>query len=149
MCSQAVVYAGVMILIVAAAILGAAAGLYIQPRLFAFAIGLSVSGALHLVLVFVGRLVQGAPNEEAVTEVLDYITFTGVHGIWPVMAAAGTGTLFAAVAWSLLRKDTTDTFWLPGDDRGRGRKGLRSMDLVEDREAHSAARERLNSMLRK
>jgi hypothetical protein len=49
----------------------------------------------------------------------------------------------------LLRKDATDTFWLPGDDRGRGRKGLRSMDLVEDREAHSAARERLNSMLRK
>lgn len=137
-----------MILIVAAAILGAAVGLYVQPRLFALAIGLSIPGAAHLVLVFVGRLSEGRANEETVRAALDYITFSGVHGIWPVMAAAGAGTLLAAVTWSVLRKDTTDAFWLPGDDAGGRRNGLRSMDLVEDREVHSAARERLNAILR-
>ena len=87
-----------MILIVAAAILGAAVGLYVQPRLFALAITLSASGAAQLILVFVGRLTKGVENEKAIREVLDYITFADVHGIWPVMAAAGTGTLLAAVA---------------------------------------------------
>ena len=42
----------------------------------------------------------------------------------------------AAVAWSLLRKESTDAFWLPSDDSGGRRNGLRSMDLVEDREVH-------------
>lgn len=148
MCSQALAYAGPMILIVAAAILGAAVGLYLRPRLFALAIGLSVSGAVHLVLVFIGRLAKGRPNEADIRAILDYITFTEVHGIWPVMAAAGTGTLLAAVAWSMLRKDSTDAFWLPSDDTGGRRNGLRSMDLVEDREVHSAARERLNAILK-
>ena len=136
-----------MILIVVAAILGAAVGLYVQPRLFALAIALSVSGASHLILVFVGRLTKGAANEVQVREMLDYLTFGDVHGIWPVMAAAGTGTLLAAVAWSVLRKDSTDAFWLSNDDRDSRRNGLRSMDLVEDREVHSAARERLNALL--
>lgn len=138
-----------MILIVAAAILGACVGLYLQPRLFALAIGLSVSGAAHLVLVFIGRLAEGRPNEADVREILDYITFTGVHGIWPVMAAAGTGTLLAAVAWSVLRKDSTDAFWLPSDDTGGRRNGLRSMDMVQDRDVHSAARERLDTILKR
>ena len=137
-----------MILIVAAAILGAALGLFVQPRLFALALGLAIPSAAHLVLVFVGSLSEGRPNEEAVREILEYMTFAGVHGIWPVMAAAGTGTLFAATAWSLLRKDSTDAFWLPADHIGRRLNGLRSMDLVEDREVHSAARERLNAILR-
>ena len=136
-----------MILIVAAAILGAAVGLYVQPRLFALAIALSVSGASHLILVFVGRLTAGGPNEARVRAALDYITFGDVHGIWPVMAAAGTGTLLAAVAWSLLRKDSTDAFWLASKDGSGRRNGLRSMDLVEDRDVHSAARERLNAIL--
>jgi hypothetical protein len=138
-----------MVLIVAAAILGAFVGLYVQPRLFALAIGLSVSGAVHLVLTFVGRLAEGRPNEADVRAILDYVTFAGVHGIWPVMAAAGTGTLLAAVAWSVLRKDSTDAFWLPSDDTGGRRNGLRSMDMVTDRDVHSAARERLDAILKR
>lgn len=136
-----------MILIIAAAILGAAAGLYIRPRVFSLAVALSVSGAAHLVLVFVGRLQQGRPGGERVRETLEIITFTGVHGIWPVMAAAGAGTILAAVIWSLLRKESTDAFWLPSDDSSR-RNGLRSMDIVEERAVHSEARERLNAILK-
>ena len=83
-----------MILIVAAAILGAALGLFVQPRLFALALGLAIPSAAHLVLVFVGRLSEGRPNEEAVREILEYMTFAGVHGIWPVMAAAAFTCLF-------------------------------------------------------
>jgi len=138
-----------MILIVAAAILGAAAGLYVRPRVFALAIAISVSGAVHLVLVFVGRLSEKKPGYEEIERTLDMITFTGVHGIWPVMAAAGTGTLLAALAWSVARKDSTDAFWFPIVDENDRRNGIRSMDIVEDRAIHAEARERLDAILKR
>lgn len=136
-----------MILIVAAAILGAAAGLYMRPRVFALAVAISVSGAIHLVLAFVGRLSEKKPGYEEIERTLEMITFTGVHGIWPVMAAAGTGTMLAALAWSVVRKDSTDAFWFPTLDENDRRNGIRSMDIVEDRAIHAEARERLNAIL--
>jgi hypothetical protein len=136
-----------MILIVAAAIMGAAVGLFVQPRIFAIAIAVSVSGATHLVLGFIARLAGKGPGHEVVLAQLEYITFTGVHGIWPVMAAAGTGTLIAALIWSVVRKDGADGFWFPsGGDTDR-RKGVRSMMMVEERAVHAEARERLDSIL--
>jgi hypothetical protein len=136
-----------MILIIAAAILGAAVGLFIQPRLFALAVALSVSGATHLVLSYLGGLAARAPNRQALAERLTLITSTDVHGIWPVMAAAGAGSILAAVLWSMTQKQSTDLFWfLP--DSGDRRSGIRSMALVEDRDqVHEQARRKLDSML--
>ncbi len=138
-----------MILIVAAAILGAAVGLYLRPRVFALAVALSVSGATHVILGFVGRLAEKKPGYEHVQETIETITHLGVHGIWPVMAAAGTGTMLAALAWSTLRKESTDGFWFPGSDTGDRRNGIRSMELVEDRAIHAEARERLDAILKR
>jgi len=78
-----------MILIVAAAILGAAVGLFVQPRLFAIAVALSLSGAAHLVLGFVRNLAEKSPDRLEILRRLDLMTSSDVHGIWPVMAAAG------------------------------------------------------------
>lgn len=136
-----------MILIIAASILGAAVGLFVQPRLFAIAVALSVSGASHLVLSFLAKLAARSPNRQALAEQLTLITSTDVHGIWPVMAAGWAGSILAAILWSLTQKQSTDVFWFMPDEGDR-RNGVRSMALVEKREAvHDEARRRLDSML--
>lgn len=136
-----------MILIIAAAVFGAAVGLFLQPRLFAIAVALSLSGAIHLVLSYLTKLTARSPNRQALAEQLALVTSSDVHGIWPVMAAAGAGSILAAVLWSMTQKQSTDAFWfLPGD--GDRRHGVRSMDLVGDRaRVHDEARRRLDSML--
>jgi len=136
-----------MILIIAAAILGASVGLFLQPRLFAIAISLSLSGATHIVLTFVHRMAVKAPNRRVLAERLELIPLPDVHGVWPVMAAAGAGTIVAAVLWSMTQKQSTDVFWfLPQE--GDRRNGVRSMALVQDRdEVHDEARRRLDEIL--
>lgn len=136
-----------MILIIAAAILGASVGLFVQPRLFAIAISLSLSGATHVVLTFVHRMAVKAPDRQVLAERLELITSPDVHGVWPVMAAAGAGTIVAAVLWSMTQKQSTDVFWfLP--QNGDRRNGVRSMALVQDREeVHEEARRRLDEIL--
>lgn len=136
-----------MILIIAAAILGAGVGLFLQPRLFAIAVSLSVSGATHLVLTFVHRLAERSPNREVLAQRLELITSPEVHGIWPVMAAAGAGTILAAVLWSLTQRQSTDVFWFLPQDSDR-RNGIRSMALVRERdEIHDEAKRRLDALL--
>ena len=137
-----------MILIVAAAILGAAVGLFVQPRLFAIAVALSLSGAAHLVLGLVGKMATRSPNHEALARQLVVITSSDIHGIWPVMAAAGAGCIFAAVMWSLTQKQSTGAFWFLPDGNVR-RNGIRSMALVHERDdgAHDEAKRRLDALL--
>lgn len=137
-----------MILIIAAAILGAAVGLFVQPRLFAIAVALSLSGATHLVLGFVGKMAIKSPDRKALAEQLVQITGSDVHGIWPVMAAAGAGCIFAAVMWSLTQKQSTDVFWFLPDGADR-RNGIRSTSLVREREdgVHEEAKRRLDTLL--
>jgi hypothetical protein len=136
-----------MFLIVAAAILGAAVGLFVRPRIFALAVAISVSGATHLMLGLMVRLLQKDRANAPLLERLDLLTFSDVHGIWPVMAAAGTGTLIAALAWSVAQKESTDRFWfIPGEKADR-RQGIRSMSLVEERPAHEEARRKLDAIL--
>lgn len=137
-----------MILIIAAAILGAAVGLFVQPRLFAFAVALSLSGASHLVLNFVIKLAAKSPEKQALAEKLTLLTTTDIHGIWPVMAAGGAGCVIAAVMWSLTQKQSTDVFWFMPDEGDR-RNGIRSMALVRERDdgAHEEARRRLDALL--
>ena len=137
-----------MILIVAAAILGAAAGLFVQSRLFAMAVALSMSGASHLVLTFVQKMAAKSPNRQALAEQLQLITGSDVHDIWPVMAAAGAGCILAAVLWSLTQRQSTDVFWFMSADNDR-RNGIRSMALVQDRDddVHDEAKRRLDSIL--
>ncbi|MDP1630660.1 MAG: hypothetical protein Q8L66_04495 [Caulobacter sp.] len=135
-----------MILIVAAAIVGAASGLFVQPRLFAIAVALSLSGAAHLVLTFLRHLMAHRAGEELLLRRLDMIAPADVHGIWPVMAAAGAGALLAAVLWSLFQRQSTDRFWFGRgwDDNARA---PRLMGQVEARAEHDAARKRLNDLL--
>ena len=137
-----------MILIVAAAILGAAVGLFVQPRLFAIAVALSLSGVSHLVLTFAAKMAIRSPNRQVLAERLQWITSSDVHGIWPVMAAGGAGAILAAILWSLTQKQSTDVFWFMPTEGDR-RNGIRSMALVQDRDddVHDQAKRRLDSIL--
>jgi len=136
-----------MILIIAAAIMGAAVGLFVQPRVVALAIAISVSGATHLVLGLVARLLKRDSTNAELLAQLDLLTFSDVHGVWPVMAAAGTGTLIAALIWSLVQKESTDRFWFIPSDKADRRNGVRSMTLVEERPVHEEARRKLDAIL--
>jgi hypothetical protein len=137
-----------MILIVVAAIFGAALGLYLRPRILALAVAISISGAAHLLIAYVARLAARSPGHEKLVAQLDFVAFTGLHGVWPAMAAAGTGTLLAALAWSAVRKEPTDGFWFPGEDTDR-RNRIRSMTMVEERPVHAEAREWLDDILKR
>lgn len=137
-----------MILIIAAAILGAAVGLFVQPRLFAVAVALSLSGAAHVVLSFLAKMVAKSQNRQALAEQLALITGSDAHGVWPVVAAGGAGAILAGFLWSLTQKQATDVFWfLP--DEGDRRNGIRSMALVQERDddVHDQAKRRLDSLL--
>lgn len=136
-----------MFLIIAAAVMGAAVGLFVQPRIFALAIAISLSGATHLVLSLIVRLLQQDKANDALLHRLDLLTFSEVHGIWPVMAAGGTGTLIAALAWSFVQKESTDRFWFLPSDKADRRNGIRSMNLVEERPVHQEARRRMDALL--
>lgn len=137
-----------MILIIAAAILGAAVGLFVQPRLFAIAVALSLSGAAHLVLGFVSKMAARSPDRQALAEAMALITTNDAHGIWPVMAAAGAGSILAAIMWSVTQKQSTDVFWFVPDEGDR-RNGIRSMALVRERDddVHDEAKRRLDALL--
>ncbi len=141
-----------MLLVILAAILGAALGLFVRPRVIAIAAALAVAGGLHEAIALAGRIVEKEPGRHALAQQIDILVGLDNDSLWPVLAAAGAGSIGAAVMWSLARRETTDRFWFPGDetsDRRKGdrRKRLRAMNQVEERAIHQRAESRFHDLL--
>ena len=69
------------------------------------------------------------------------------------LAAAGAGSIGAAVMWSLARRESTDRSWFPGDElserlKGDRRQRLRAMTKVEERAIHERAEGRFNDLMK-
>ena len=99
-----------MLLVIIAALVGAALGLFVRPRVFAVAIALALSGGVQQAIAFAGRLAARDPGRHALVELLDNLVGLDNDSVWPVLAAAGAGSIAAAVLWSLISKQSTDLF---------------------------------------
>lgn len=136
-----------MILVVAAAILGAALGLFVRPRLFAIAIALAVSGGVQQAFAFAGRLAAREPGRHQIVAKLDALVGLDAESVWMVLAAAGAGAIGSAVLWSLVQRQSTDQFWFPGDEMFDRRKRVKAMSQVEERAIHRRAESRFNELM--
>lgn len=137
-----------MLLVIIAALVGAALGLFVRPRLFAIAIALALSGGVQQAIAFAGRLAAREPGKHALVEKLDLLVGLDNESVWPVLAAAGAGAIASAVLWSLIQRESTDRFWFPGDDQPLDRrKRLRAMTQVEERAIHARAESRFNQLM--
>jgi hypothetical protein len=131
-----------MVLLIFAAILGAVLGLTLRPAVLAICVSLAVSGGLQGVIGLVCRLATDDPAQRALVARIDALVGIDVHAIWPVLAAAGIGSLSSAVMWSFFNKQPTDRYWF----RRAGRR-LKLMDQVEERPVHTAAESRFHDIL--
>jgi hypothetical protein len=134
-----------MVLMILAAILGAALGMSLRPALLATAASVGVAGSVQGLFVLVVRLV-GAPGDQA--DLADRMRFwvdTDLSALWPVLAAAGIGSLASAVLWSMVNRQSTDHYWFPRSQRSVRR--FKALEIVEDRDIHDIAEARFRDIL--
>lgn len=136
-----------MLLVIVAALVGAALGLFVRPRVFAVAIALALSGGVQQAIAFAGRLAAREPGQHVLVEQLDNLVGLDNDSVWPVLAAAGAGSIAAAVLWSLISKESTDLFWFPGDDSLDRRKRIKAMTGIEERAIHRQAESRFHELM--
>ncbi len=142
-----------MIVMIAAAILGAALGVFVRPWLLAPALAVAVSGAVQGGLMLLARILAQDISHEKLAAAVTGIAGTGLSSLWPTVAAAGIAALLAALLCAMADKDKPPAeFWIPteGDSgRARGKDGLRRRlpGMVQDREIHAKAKGRIESIL--
>lgn len=136
-----------MLLVIISALVGAALGLFVKPRVFAVAIALALCGGVQQAVAFAGRLAAREPGRHAVVEKLDMLVGLDNDSVWPVLAAAGAGAIGAAVLWSLISRQSTDLFWFPGDDSLDRRKRIKAMNGIEERAIHARAESRFHELM--
>jgi hypothetical protein len=139
-------FVGLMLLVVAAAILGAFLGLFVRPRLFAIAIALAASGGLYQAIALAGRMLDQDPGRQALARQIDLLVGLDGDSVWPVLAASGAGAIGAAILWSLARRQSTDSFWFPGGET-RDRDGRIRLGHIEEREIHKRAESRFHDLM--
>lgn len=131
-----------MTMVIFAAILGALLGMTVRPPLLAVAIALAVSGGLQATIAWVARLAAANPAQRALAERIDAMIGNDVHAIWPVLAAAGVGSIASAVMWSWVNRQSTDRYWFRTEERR-----VTLMDQVEENDRHSIAERRFRDIL--
>ncbi len=134
-----------MILMILAAVMGAALGMSLRPALLATAASVGLAGSIQGLAVLVMRLV-GTPVERM--ELASRMRFwidTDLAALWPVLAAAGIGSLASAVLWSMVNRQPTDYYWFARGPRSLRR--FRALEIVEDRDIHDVAEARFRDIL--
>lgn len=132
-----------MILTMTIALLGAALGAFLRPRVFAVVLAIGLSSGVRAGALFAANLAGGRDDADTwASAVLRY--FESTLTSYPVLIIAGTGAaLFAGLLCMLLEEKPVEPFWLPreGDERRRGRDGryIRAAGLIEERAIHNRA----------
>jgi hypothetical protein len=143
-----------MLVMIAAAVLGAALGLMVRPWLLAAGLAVALGAGVQGLLIYAARQLSLTPGHEGGVEALDKVAGAGISALWPTVAAAAVAALLAALLNSLFgdRGSGRGKFWMPSDQdsaRARGRDGrLRRLEgMVEEREIHAKAESRIKSIL--
>ena len=143
-----------MVVVVVAALLGAALGLFVRNGPVAFTLSLILTGALHYALILVGHRLLTQPGQEALAGALQNIVGAGPMALAPSLAAAGCAAGLAAIMLALDRREpTSPAFWLPGQRSGSGGRsrqpGIRAKSAVEERAIHDRAETHIDKIMRK
>jgi hypothetical protein len=143
-----------MIVMVIAAVLGAALGVFVRPWLLAPVIAVTLGGGVQGGMIFVARLLANREGQERTVALLGEMAGTNVMALIPTVAAAGIAAVLAALLSKMADGDQPDEkFWIPSDEvdsgRARGKDGRRRRlaGMVEDREVHAKAEGRIGAIL--
>lgn len=133
-----------------AAIIGAALGLFVRPRLLGVLIAVLLVGAVEGgVLMLIGML-EDQPNRELLIGRLEAVFGEGLLGAAGPVAAAFIGAVLSALMGSF--SDPNDAPGLLNADQLRRKAGkdgryARVQGMVEDRQIHKKAESRIDSIL--
>jgi hypothetical protein len=136
-----------MAILIAFALIAAALGAYMRPRLLAVAVALGLAAGLRALLAFVAGLPPKTDDPAPWLVAAQGLLAQPAAGYLPLMAAAGGGAAFAALACLFIEDSPQRAFWLPqqGDVRTRDATGRykRLASMVEERPIQSEAERRL------
>jgi hypothetical protein len=138
-----------MIMMATAAILGAALGLFVRPRILGvFAavllVGLIEGGALMLI-----NMLHSQPNRELLIGRLEGVFGENWIGAVIPVGVAFIGAVFAAVMGAITDPKKVSVLTGDGIRRKAGKDGryARIQGMVEDRQIHKKAESRIDSIL--
>lgn len=143
-----------MVVMVIAAVIGAALGVFVRPWLLAPVIAVTLGGGVQGGMIFIARVLGGKPGHEKLVETLGELAGTDLTAVLPTLAASGVAALLAALLSSMADGDQKEEkFWLPSDEvdsgRARGKDGRRRRlaGMVEERPAQTKAEGRISAIL--
>jgi hypothetical protein len=138
-----------MITMAAAAILGAALGLFVRPRLLGVLIAVLLVGSVEGGALLLIGMLDDQPNRELLIGRLQGVFGDDMITAAAPVAAAFIGAILAAVMGQFSDPETSVS--LTGDDlrRKAGKNGRysRVQGMVEDRQIHQKAESRIDSIL--
>lgn len=142
-----------MVVVVVAAIFGAALGLFVRNGVIALGLALSVVGLAQFAAILAAQALAAQPGHEALAAGVASVAGASPWALAPSLAASGAGAIIAALMLALGQpQDAEREFWRPGQRLGPGGRGLhkgqRSRTAVEERAIHERAGSRLNKLMR-
>ncbi len=138
-----------MITMAAFAILGAALGLFVRPRvlgvLLPILLAITVEGGIHWAI----GVMEHQPNREVLVLRLQAIFGEDLIGMIGPVAAAAIGAVMAAVLGFFTDPKTESVLSAEDIQRRVGKDGryARAKGMVEDRAIHAKAESRIDSIL--
>ncbi len=139
-----------MITMAAFAILGAALGLLVRPRILGVTIPVVLAAAVEGGVLWMISLMEKQPNRELLIDRLHDIFGEGLVGAVGPVAAALIGAVMAAVMSSFTDpKKASMVLSAEGLQRRAGKDGryARAEGMVEDRAIHAKAESRIDQIL--
>jgi hypothetical protein len=140
-----------MVLLAAAAILGAAFGLVFRSAVLAVVLALAAAASAQFGAMSVARVLAGRAETSQLARSIEGVA--GVHpaALIPTLAAAGGGAVVAVLLARWADGRRRGSVFIPGDRLGgAGRKGRRGAihAAIEERPAHAAAESRIQTILK-
>ena len=139
-----------MITMAAFAILGAALGMFLRPRILGVVIPVLVAATIEGGVLWMVGVMEKQPNRELLIERLQAIFGEGWVGAVGPVAAALIGSVMAVLMASFTDSGKPDlVLSAEGIQRRAGKNGryARAEGMVEDRAIHAKAESRIDSIL--
>jgi len=138
-----------MIMMATAAILGAALGLFVQPRLLGVLAAVLLVGAIEGGALMLISMMHSQPNRELLIARLEGVFGEDWVGAVIPVGVAFIGAVLAAVMGTLSDPKTSTVLTGDGIRRKAGKDGryARIQGMVEDRQIHEKAESRIDSIL--